>query len=126
VATAQGIHFRMLGIAIGQIPADTDMNTYLRSKAAAEVAHLARVDLYGKAFDEAYLDDVGTLLGNRPKDVIDAEAKLEAFVHAAGPEHDETLMRLFHQRELQLGFLADIPQNKRLQRFLMEPIAKLD
>ena len=125
-ATAQSIHFKMLGIAIDQIPADSDMNIYLRSKAAAEAAHLARVDLYGKAFDEAYLNDAAKLLGDRPTDVLDAEAKLEAFVHAAGPESDEALMRLFHKRELQLGFLADIPQNKRLQRFLMEPIAKLD
>jgi hypothetical protein len=125
-ATAQSIHFRMLGTTIGQIPVDSDMNTYLRSKAAAEAAHLARIDLYGKAFDEAYLNDVAKLLGDRPTDVLDAEAKLEVFVHAASPESDEALMRLFHKRELQLGFLADIPQNKRLQRFLMEPIAKLD
>jgi hypothetical protein len=65
-------------------------------------------------------------LSSLPADTVDAEAKLEAFARDAGPEHDEGLLRLFHQRELQLCFLADIPQNKRLQRFLMEPIAKLD
>jgi hypothetical protein len=124
--TAQSIHWRMLGRAIEQVPAEGDLNLYLRGKAMAEAAHLARVDRYGARFDLAYLDDVERLLGARPKDVLDAEAKLEAFVHAAGPESDETLMRLFHRRELQLAFLADIPQNKRLQRFLMEPIAKLD
>ena len=125
-ATAQSAHFKMLAVAIDQIPVDTDMDRYLRSKATAEAAHLARVDLYGPAFDDSYLNDVERLLGTRPKDILDAEARLEEFVHAAGQESDEALMRLFHKRELQLGFLADIPQNKRLQRFLMEPIAKLD
>jgi hypothetical protein len=125
-ATAQSIHLKMLGIAIEQVPAATEMDKYLRSKAAAEATYLARVDQYGKAFDDAYLDAAGKLLGSRPGDTIDAEAKLEAFAQNAGPEHDEALLRLFHQRELQLCFLADIPQNKRLQRFLMEPIAKLD
>jgi hypothetical protein len=126
VATAQSIHWQMLNLAVEQVPAEGELNLYLRSKAMAEAAHLARVDRYGAAFDRAYLDDVERLLGTRPSDVQDAEARLEAFVHSAGPEFDETLMRLFHRRELQLAFMADIPQNKRLQRFLMEPIAKLD
>jgi hypothetical protein len=125
-ATAQSVHWRMLSRAIEQVPAEGELNLYLRGKAMAEAAHLARMDRYGAAFDRTYLDDVERVLGTRPRDVLDAEARLEAFVHRAGPQFDETLMRLFHRRELQLAFLADIPQNKRLQRFLMEPIAKLD
>ncbi len=125
-ATAQGIHLKMLSVAIGQVPAATDMDKYLRGKAAAEATYLARVDQYGKAFDDVYLDAAAKVLGSRPADTIDAEARLETFAQDRRSAHDEALLRLFHQRELQLCFLADIPQNKRLQRFLMEPIAKLD
>ncbi|HTJ62946.1 MAG TPA: phosphotransferase [Alphaproteobacteria bacterium] len=126
VTTAESIHLRMLGLAIDQIPAAGDMDKYLRSKAAAEATYLSRVNQYGATFDAAYLDDVEKLLGTRPAGTLEAEAKLEAFAQKAGPEHDEALLRLFHMRELQLCFMADIPQNKRLQRFLMEPIATLD
>jgi hypothetical protein len=125
-AGTESIHLKMLSLAIDQIPAAGEMDKYLRSKAAAEAAYLSRVSQYGGAFDAAYLDAVEKLLGARPNDTIDAEARLEDFVHKAGPEHDEALLHLFHMRELQLCFMADIPQNKRLQRFLMEPIAKLD
>jgi aminoglycoside phosphotransferase (APT) family kinase protein len=124
--SVETIHLKMLSLAIDQIPAAGEMDKYLASKAAAEAAYLSRVNQYGRAFDATYLDAVATLLGSRPTDTIEAETRLEEFVHKAGPEHDKALLRLFHMRELQLCFMADIPQNKRLQRFLMEPIAKLD
>jgi hypothetical protein len=125
VTGPQTLHLKMLALAVEQMDATTDMQRYKRSKAAAEVAYLQNVDRYGAAFDAAYLDEIGALLGTRPATVAEGEAALEAFVQADNGKNDAALLRLFHRRELQLCFLADIPANKRLQRFLLEPIASL-
>jgi hypothetical protein len=110
------MHLHMLALAVEQIDAQTEMERYRRSKAAAEVAFLQRRDRYGAAFDRAYLDEVAA----------EAETVLEGFIQAAGPEHDVALVTLLHRQSLRQCFLADIPQNGRLRRFLMEPIAALD
>ncbi|MDB5395396.1 MAG: putative Aminoglycoside phosphotransferase [Rhodospirillales bacterium] len=125
VSSPQTIHLKMLVLAVEQMPVKTDMERYQRSKAAAEIAYLQRRDSYGAAFDRAYLDEVGAVVGQLPTDMADAEAKLETFVQSAGPEYDKPLLRLLHDQELRHCFLADIPQNVRLQRFLREPIALL-
>jgi aminoglycoside phosphotransferase (APT) family kinase protein len=126
VTSPQTIHLKMLALAIDQVPAATDMDRYLRSKAAAETAYLQRQDRYGAAFDRAYMDEIAELVGATPANMADAEARLEAFVQKAGPELDVPLLRLLHRQELRQCFLADIPANGRLQRFLREPIAPLD
>ena len=121
----QTLHLKMLALAVEQMDAVTDMERYKRSKAAAEVAYLQRQDAYGTAYDTAYLDEIGSILGSRPATIAEGETRLEAFVQADNGRNDAALLRLFHRRELRLCFLADIPQNKRLQRFLREPIASL-
>jgi hypothetical protein len=126
VTTPQTIHLRMLKLAVEQMDAGTDMERYKRSKALAEIAFLQRQDQYGDAFDRAYLDEIAALLGGRPADMAEAEARLESFIRKAAPQSDAALVKLLHRQELRLCFLADIPQNKRLQRFLREPIALLD
>jgi len=125
VTGPQTLHLKMLALAVEQMDATTDMQLYKRSKAAAEIAYLQNVDRYGAAFDAAYLDEIGALLGTRPATVTEGEAALETFVQADNGKNDEALLRLFHRQELRLCFLADIPANKRLQRFLREPIASL-
>lgn len=124
--TAQSIHLRMLASAIGQIEAATDMDRYKLSKVSAEAAYLDRCDSYGAALDAEYLRDLNGTLGLAAASPIDAEAKLEAFVREAGPEWDERLLGVFHRQALRQCFLADIPQNGRLKRFLREPIASLE
>jgi hypothetical protein len=126
VATPQTTHLRMLNVAVEQMAVATDMERYQRSKALAEIAYLQQQDRYGAAFDAAYLDDAAAVLGERPATVLEAEVALEKFVQAAGPEADRDLVRLFHRQALRQCFLADIPQNARLKRFLREPIAPLD
>jgi aminoglycoside phosphotransferase (APT) family kinase protein len=125
VTSPQTMHLKMLALAVDQLDAATDMDRYKRSKAAAEVTYLQRQDAYGAAFDAAYLEEIGTILGNRPATLDEGEARLEAFVQADNGKNDAALLRLFHRQELRQCFLADIPQNKRLQRFLREPIASL-
>jgi hypothetical protein len=124
--TPRGIHLRMLANAIGQIETSSDIERYKLSKVAAEAAYLDRCDRYGAALDAEYLADLRDTLGLEAGDPIDAEAKLEAFVHQAGPEWDARLVGVFHRQSLRQCFLADIPQNGRLRRFLREPIALLD
>jgi hypothetical protein len=125
VTGPQTLHLKMLALAVEQMDATTDMQRYKRSKAAAEVAYLQNCDQHGAAFDAAYLDEIGALLGSRPATVAEGEARLEEFVQADDGKNDAALFRLFHRQELRLCLLADIPQNKRLQRFLREPIASL-
>jgi len=121
----QTIHLKMLALAVEQVAVSTDMERYKRSKAQAEIAYLQRQDWYGTAYDNDYLDEVGALLGSRPATIADAEARLEAFVQSDHGKSDAALLRLFHRQELRQCFLANIPQNRRLQRFLREPIAPL-
>jgi aminoglycoside phosphotransferase (APT) family kinase protein len=125
VTSPRTMHLKMLALAVEQMDAATDMDRYKRSKAAAEVTYLQRQDAYGAACDAAYLDEIGNILGSRPANNAEGEATLEAFVQADNGRNDAALLRLFHRQELRQCFLADIPQNKRLQRFLREPIASL-
>jgi hypothetical protein len=126
VTTPQTIHVTMLANAISQIETANEMERYKLSKVSAETAYLERHDRWGAALGAEYLNDVRDTLGIDATDPIDAEAKLETFVHAAGPEWDERLVGVFHRQSLRQCFLADIPQNGRLKRFLREPIASLD
>ena len=68
--------------------------------------HLQRRDEIGDAVDDADLDDLERLLGARPHDGRDGEAKLEAFVLAdTAGRHDAELVRLFHKRNLRAHML---------------------
>ena len=68
--------------------------------------HLQRRDEIGDAVEKADLDDLELLLGARPHDWRDGEAKLEAFVLTdTGGKHDTELVRLFHKRNLRAQLL---------------------
>ena len=68
--------------------------------------HLQRRDEIGDAVEQADLDDLELLLGARPHDWRDGEAKLEACVLAdTGGKHDTELVRLFHKRNLRAQML---------------------
>ncbi len=123
--TFDSIHLKRLTLAVEQIPAAGDMEKYLRSKALAEAAFLERRDRYGAALDRAWRADLRDILPRVPDDPAETEAILEALVQGAGPQWDERLLRLFHRQALRQCFLADIPQNGRLKRFLRESIAPL-
>ena len=68
--------------------------------------HLQRRDEIGDALNQADLDDLERLLGARPHDWRDGEAKLEAFVLAdISGRYDTELVRLFHKRNLRAHML---------------------
>ncbi|HUP72364.1 MAG TPA: phosphotransferase [Acidimicrobiales bacterium] len=60
--------------------------------------YLEQSDLYGPAFEADNMAEVAEVLGHHPATWQQAEAELERFVLAAGPEHDAALVRLFHRR----------------------------
>lgn len=69
--------------------------------------HLARANCLGDAMAEADLDDLHRLLGHRPATWWEGDAALEAFVLAdrGTGRHDETLIKLFHRRNLRVHAL---------------------
>lgn len=60
--------------------------------------HLQRSDEIGEALDQANLDDIAELLGERPATWQEGDRVLEEFVLADDGSHDESLVRLFHRR----------------------------
>ncbi|MEO8694790.1 MAG: phosphotransferase [Acidimicrobiales bacterium] len=60
--------------------------------------YLEQSDMYGPAFEHDNVSEVAEILGHRPATWQQAEVELEAFVLAAGPEHDAALVRLFYRR----------------------------
>ena len=72
--------------------------------------HLQRRDEIGDAVADADLDDLEVLLGNRPDNWREGEAKLETFVlDDTNGSHDEALVRLFHTRNLRAHMLLGPP-----------------
>lgn len=68
--------------------------------------HLQRRDEIGDAVESADLDDLELLLGSRPQNWRDGEARLEAFVlDDRNGAHDDQLVRLFHKRNLRAHML---------------------
>jgi hypothetical protein len=59
--------------------------------------YLRQADLLGPAFEAQDLEEAGALLGRRPSSWQDADARLEAFALAAGPEDDGRLAHYFHR-----------------------------
>ncbi|MDT7549759.1 MAG: hypothetical protein QOE84_2153, partial [Actinomycetota bacterium] len=66
--------------------------------------HLQRTNDIGDAVVDADLEDLAELLGNRPTTWEEGDQLLERFVlaDAAVGRHDETLVRLFHRRNLRV------------------------
>ncbi len=85
------------------------------------VQHLERIDQWGAAFENEYLDDAAGLLGTRPTSVEQANAQLEELVMAAGPDMDETLLRVLHRRTCRQAWLLAIPTT-HYHRGLTEPL----
>ena len=85
--------------------------------------HLQRRDEIGGAVERADLDDLELLLGTRPHDWRDGEAKLEAFVLAdTAGRHDTELVRLFHKRNLRAHMMlgpagSAMTRHHTIQRF---------
>ncbi len=64
----------------------------------AMLVHLQAADRLGPAVDEAELEDLGTLIGRRPRTVEEGLRALDEQVRKAGPERDAELVRYFLRR----------------------------
>ena len=89
-------------LSVGEGAVDDEFLRYRLRSLFREARHAARAIEVGDAVSADDLDDLHRLLGHRPNDWATGEAELEAFVlaDAATGVHDETLVRLFHARNL--------------------------
>jgi aminoglycoside phosphotransferase (APT) family kinase protein len=103
-------------------PPRDDYEKFNRRRLHRLLRHLRRADEIGAEFEQADLDDTAKVLGTRPANMDEADARLESFVIAAGPEHDEALIRLFDRRLQRLHALLGPPDSRIV---VHPPIQKL-
>jgi len=85
---------------IDRVPLSDAFADWQRNTISAIPAYLRNAFHYGVWVQEQELDELEPILGYRPQDAEAADKALTEFVLAAGPEHDKTLIRLFHRRFL--------------------------
>jgi len=111
-----------LTLAIKAIPVEEGFATYERDGAANLAAFMARVGQYGPAIYRQDKAEIEALLGGRFDNLEAADAALEAFVVAAGPEEDARLLPALYSRvqrhfELFRPFLSRPSVANRLKTF---------
>jgi aminoglycoside phosphotransferase (APT) family kinase protein len=106
-ATRAAPAYRHLVEVLRTIDAGDDYTRYQLRGAFRLARHLHRTDEIGAALLAADLDDLHRLLGHRPETWHDAETELERLVLADRDTgtHDETLLALFHRRNLRAQML---------------------
>jgi aminoglycoside phosphotransferase (APT) family kinase protein len=110
-----------LGLEAGGAAGRDSVAAYRDGVRVAIGQHLDRIDQWGAAFEQEYLDDAAALLGARPASVEDANAQLEELVKQAGPDLDETLLRVLHRRVCRQAWLLAIPST-HYRKGLIEPL----
>jgi aminoglycoside phosphotransferase (APT) family kinase protein len=95
--------------------------TYELDRLYRVAQYLERADRYGAAMDSDNLDEMGKLLGHRPRDWQTGEAELERFVLEAPPDLDADLVRFFHRRLLRQEALLE-PALRELETASMPPL----
>jgi hypothetical protein len=100
VSTRQSTAVDALVAQLGAAPeeGESEAQAYQRDRALRTAQALQRADRIGPALEAQDRDEVAALLGKRPTHWRDVDAELEAFVLAASPEQDETLLRFFARR----------------------------
>lgn len=89
-----------LAADIRRLPVGETFAPWQRQVLASIPDYLLNQARYRRWAEDADLDELEALLGNRPPNMLEADRMLDAFVRQAGPEHDEALVRLFHRRLL--------------------------
>ena len=90
---------------IAALPGETKADAYARDSIAALARYQQRWAEYGPAVLEADLADAAALLGRAVADWDEAQAAVEAFVVAAGPQEDAALAQYFHNWLTRQDFL---------------------
>jgi aminoglycoside phosphotransferase (APT) family kinase protein len=85
--------------------------------------HLARVDEIGDACGAADLDDLATLLGQRPETWQEGDAALEAFVLADDGVHDVELVMVFHRRLSRAHQMLGPPSSAMTRHHPVQPFS---
>jgi aminoglycoside phosphotransferase (APT) family kinase protein len=84
-----------------QLPAIDEPYRAARMALALRLAqHLAHAERLGGAFDAQELDDLGALLGRRPRDLCEGQRALDTLVREQGARREPELVRYFHRRAL--------------------------
>ena len=80
-------------------------------------------ELTGKGawVEEQNLDEIGQILGRRPKDWVEADAELEKFVLSADASHDEELI-MFFGRQVERDLAVMGPFGKRADGYALPPV----
>lgn len=84
--------------AIAALPAEGEFATYERGATATLARYMARVQQYGPPMYRAIKAEIEAFLGAEFASYEAADAALEAFVLAVGPEEDARLLPLFYRR----------------------------
>jgi aminoglycoside phosphotransferase (APT) family kinase protein len=80
--------------------APDDYARYRIDLASRLLVHLRNVDAFGPELERRELDDLGALLGARPRDTAEGDAALVRFIEASGPDADRSIAAHLHRRAI--------------------------
>ena len=103
---------------------DNAFDAYRRRTLLTNYAYQERLACYGQHVADSYLDDAAMILGDRPRDIAEADEKLEAYVKTAAPEEDERLFTALYADTLRRCLLLAIP-GSTYYTGLTEPVQPL-
>jgi len=92
----------VIDVMAARLPPPSSDEPYDLTERRKVYEYLRRQDAYPDVEDE-YVADVSRLTGRNPSGWSEADGMLEDFVKAAGPEHDDELIRLFHRWTINIG-----------------------
>ncbi|HMP55492.1 MAG TPA: phosphotransferase [Novosphingobium sp.] len=86
---------QMIDVMAARLPEADPAEPYAVTEQRKVLTFIQRADGH-RDIEAQYFADVEALTGRAVQDWLEADTVLERFVLAAGPEHDEALIRLFH------------------------------
>jgi hypothetical protein len=117
VAPYEDAAFQKLDREIAHLPVHSAFQPWERDIMRSLCGFLKNEARYGRWIEEEDLREIGEILGERPRDLADAESRLKAFVREAEPEMDGPLLQLIHRRLFRQCLLlagADAPRDHLL------------
>jgi aminoglycoside phosphotransferase (APT) family kinase protein len=113
----------MLKDAVEQLQPSDDLQTARRQSALKLMEYFERADELGAWLERTRRDEAEPFLGKDAAQAPDFDARLEAFVRAAGAEHDEALLRYFAaQVERRVAVFGPTQIGRSAQHVYLPPI----
>ena len=122
VTPMEDLALRKLSSEIRRVPLTEDFRDWQRGIIASIPDYLLGQMHYNVWSEAADLDEASEVLGQRPANLVEADATLAVFVKAAGPEQDAVLIRLFYRRLLRQCLIIAGDNPNHLSLCPMEPI----